>query len=190
MHGAMSYDATDALASLLTSYGYSRDQLIDRLSGLTDDEYRWEPVPGCWTVTPTNEGWTATNDPEADPAPFTTIAWRLWHLWDCFESYSERAFDSRASGMPYDRFVGSAIEAVALVRRAIDHFVSELQASGADVIEPLGPAFGPFAERNRIDLGLHSLRELNAHGAEIALLRDLWRTSEATDPAAGSEAVT
>ncbi|MEM9565660.1 MAG: DinB family protein [Actinomycetota bacterium] len=174
----MSYDVTDALASVLTYYDYSKGEFYDRLGGLTDGEYWWEPVPGCWTVTPTDDGWTAANDPEADPAPFTTIAWRLWHLWDCFESYSERAFDSRASGMPYDRFVGSAVEAVALVRRAIDHFVAELEASGPDAAEPLGPDFGPFAERNRIDLGLHAMRELQSHGAEIALLRDLWRTSE------------
>jgi len=170
----MSYAATDALESLRTAYGFSRSQILDRLDGLTDEEYFWEPVPGCWTVTAVADGWTAANDPTADPAPVTTIAWRLWHLWDCFESYSERAFDTRDSGMPYDRFVGSAIEAITLVRRAVDHFTAGLDDLGPRVVEPLGPAFGPFAERNAIDLGLHSLRELQSHGAEIGLLRDLW----------------
>lgn len=170
----MSYDATDALASLLSTYGASRDQLLDRLSGLSVEEYFWEPVPGCWTVDQTNDGWTAANDPEADPAPVTTIAWRLWHIWDCFESYSERAFGTRDSGMPYDRFVGTPIEAVALVRRAVDHFIAALEATGPAAADPLGPAFGPFAERNHIDLGLHAMRELQSHGAEIGLLRDLW----------------
>ena len=93
----MSYDVTDALASVLTSYEYSRGELYGRLVGLTDDEYWWEPVPGCWTVTPTDDGWAASNDPEADPAPFTTIAWRLWHIFDCVESYSDRAFGTRAT---------------------------------------------------------------------------------------------
>ena len=27
-----------------------RDQLRPRLSGLTDDEYFWQPVPDCWTI--------------------------------------------------------------------------------------------------------------------------------------------
>ena len=26
------------------------DRLRRRLEGLTDDEYFWEPAPGCWTV--------------------------------------------------------------------------------------------------------------------------------------------
>ena len=68
-----------ALEAALVSWDYSAGVLLDRLQGLTDDEYFWEPVPGCWTVTRDDEGWAATNDPEADPAPFTTIAWRLWH---------------------------------------------------------------------------------------------------------------
>ncbi len=170
----MRYTATDALDSLRTSYEFSRTQIFDRLDGLTDEEYFWEPVPGCWTLTAEPDGWSAVNDPHADPAPVTTIAWRLWHLWDCFESYSERAFGTRDSGMPYDRFVGSPIEAITLVRRAVDHFTAGLDDLGPRIVEPLGPAFGPFAERNAIDLGLHSLRELQSHGAEIALLRDLW----------------
>lgn len=170
----MSYTATDALDSLVTTYDVSREQFLARLAGLTVEEYFWEPVPGCWTVEADGDGWTAANDPAADPAPVTTIAWRLWHLWDCFESYSERAFDTRDSGMPYDRFVGSPIEAVALVRRAVDHFVTGLQDLGPGIVEPIGPAFGPFAERDHLDLGLHALRELQSHGAEIGLLRDLW----------------
>jgi len=29
-----------------------RHQLRPRLAGLTDDEYRWEPVAGAWNVRP------------------------------------------------------------------------------------------------------------------------------------------
>ena len=29
-----------------------REQLRPRLNGLTDEEYFWEPVPGCWNVRP------------------------------------------------------------------------------------------------------------------------------------------
>jgi hypothetical protein len=31
---------------------YWREQLRPRLNGLTDEEYRWEPVPGMWSVRP------------------------------------------------------------------------------------------------------------------------------------------
>ena len=39
---------------------------------------------------------------------------------------------------------------------------------------PLGPSWGDAAERTRLDLALHAERELVHHGAEIALLRDLY----------------
>src|SRR5919112_6145999 len=66
-------------------------QLRPRLDGLTDDEYFWEPVPWAWSVRP-----RGTSDapvqvgagdltidfamPQPEPAPFTTIAWRLGHI--------------------------------------------------------------------------------------------------------------
>src|SRR6476469_9158411 len=65
--------------------------LRPRLEGLTDEEYRWEPAPGAWSIRPRGSGvspapigsgrWErddAPDDPE--PAPLTTIAWRLAHI--------------------------------------------------------------------------------------------------------------
>src|SRR6266702_3891883 len=65
-----------------------RSHLRPRLAGLTDDEYFWEPVPGCWNLrkrgTPTDTTTVGAGDylyefvdPEPDPPPVTTIAWRL-----------------------------------------------------------------------------------------------------------------
>ncbi len=53
-----------------------------RLTGLTDEEYLWEPVGDCWTLHPTDDG-LALNDhawPPPRPSPFATIAWRLCHI--------------------------------------------------------------------------------------------------------------
>jgi len=68
-----------------------REQLRPRLNGLTDEEYRWEPVPGAWNA------------------------------------------------------------------------------------RPCGPAEGPWAEASMAELVFHINREMLHHGAEIALLRDLYR---------------
>jgi hypothetical protein len=32
------------------------NQLRPRLDGLTDEEFLWEPVPGCWSIRPRGEG--------------------------------------------------------------------------------------------------------------------------------------
>lgn len=52
--------------------------LRPRLEGLTDDEYFWQPVPNCWTVR--RDGGIDFAYPPPEPAPFTTIAWRLAHV--------------------------------------------------------------------------------------------------------------
>jgi hypothetical protein len=52
------------------------------LQTLTDEEYLWEPVPGCWSIRPTGPGGRGEIEqtwPDPDPAPVTTIAWRLSH---------------------------------------------------------------------------------------------------------------
>lgn len=68
--------------NLLSLSDYSFQRTRARLEGLTDDEYLWEPVAGCWTIRPQSDGryradWAV---PLAGTGPFTTIAWRLWHL--------------------------------------------------------------------------------------------------------------
>lgn len=43
------------------------------------------------------------------------------------------------------------------------------------LLRPLGPRGGPFAEHSLAALVAHLNREAMAHGAEICLLRDLYR---------------
>jgi hypothetical protein len=63
-----------------------RKNLRPRLDGLTDEEYFWEPVRGCWSIRPHGTStapmsagsgeWTVDfASPDPVPAPVTTIAW-------------------------------------------------------------------------------------------------------------------
>src|SRR5689334_17322209 len=85
----MDIDWNDQLVDQLDWHWHN--QLRPRLAGITDDEYFWEPVPGCWSVRRRGEGsapvqvgageWLIDwGYPEPTPAPVTTIAWRLAHL--------------------------------------------------------------------------------------------------------------
>jgi hypothetical protein len=47
--------------------------------------------------------------------------------------------------------------------------------SDEEFMRPIGPAEGPFAEEPMAALIVHINREALHHGAEIALLRDLYR---------------
>ncbi|MFE0025609.1 DinB family protein [Amycolatopsis sp. NPDC059021] len=162
-----------------------RERLRPRLAGLTDAEYFWEPVSGCWTVRPrrTGEelgGGRFTVDyaaPAPEPPPVTTIAWRLAHL--TVHVLGKRA-DTQFGGPPvqYDTFpyAGDAATALEQFDRAYAAWSAGMRALGpSELRRPAGPAEGPFAGRPLASLILHIHREVIHHGAEIALLRDLYR---------------
>lgn len=76
----------DATAgSLITTLDYVWARLTGRLTGLTDQEYFWEPVAGCWSLRQDDEGrWQLDGGggggPAPDPVAVTTIAWRIGHM--------------------------------------------------------------------------------------------------------------
>jgi len=41
---------TDRLGLLLDQFDHAREMAEVRLTGLGDEEFRWEPVPGCWSL--------------------------------------------------------------------------------------------------------------------------------------------
>jgi hypothetical protein len=105
----------------------------------------------------------------------TTIAWRLAHV--TVGCLGQRAA-SHFGGPPvsYDACPGTADEALARLDAA---YVSWAQGvRGLDeraLAEPVGAAEGPWADVPMATLVLHINRELIHHGAELALLRDLYR---------------
>jgi hypothetical protein len=160
-------------------------RLQTRFEGLTDAEYLWEPAPGCWSIRPRQDGtWRADWPlPRPDLEPFTTIAWRLWHLIDMYgEDRAPNWLGVAAQGPPIglDDPRGTppptAAGALALLAQAHDRWDAHLAlASEASLGEEVGPVGGGYAHRSKAAYVLHMLDEFIHHGAEISLLRDLWR---------------
>lgn len=162
-------------------------QLRPRLKGLTDEEYLWEPVPGSWSVRPRGTGsapvQAGSGDftidfafPEPEPAPVTTIAWRLGHLVvGVLGARNAAHFDGPPcdyDGWPY---AGTADAALTQLDEAYARWVDGVRALGeVGLARPCGPAEGPFADLPLAALVLHINREVIHHGAEVALLRDLY----------------
>ena len=115
-------------------------------------------------------------DPDPVPAPVTTIAWRCWHIAvDCLDSYSSRLFGATGTGLTGLDWVGTATEAQAMLAAAWSVFRAGVVGWGDDGLwSLLGPAWGPYAEHTNLALAIHAQREVIHHGAEIALLRDLY----------------
>jgi hypothetical protein len=162
-----------------------------RLEGLSDEEYLWEPAPGCWTIRPRPDGrWLADWPlPRPEVEPFTTIAWRLWHLIDMYgEERAPRWLDLPPQGPPIGQDdpggapPPTAAEALAVLDRAHDRWDAHLHLADDDrLAQAIGPVAGPqYADRTRAAYVLHMLDEFVHHGAEVALLRDLWRWQRTT----------
>jgi hypothetical protein len=155
-------------------------QMVGRLDGLSDAEYLWEPVDGCWTVRAREDG-SVTVDGEGerdrDPPPVTTIAWRLWHIGvDCLDAYSERLLGRTGASVSGDAWHLEAAAAVEDLERSWRCFRGGLGDLAAEQWwEQLGDDWGPWSRHSVLDLAVHALHEIAHHGAEVALLRDLYR---------------
>ncbi|MBV9952407.1 MAG: DinB family protein [Acidimicrobiia bacterium] len=158
------------------------------LDGLTDEEYFWEPVDGCWSVRPRAEARTevvgGAGDlvaefayPEPVPAPVTTIAWRLAHLRvGVFGQRNTSHFGRDPIDYATAVYAGDAATALAELDEEYARWIKGVGELGLEgLARPVGPAEGPWAEHPYAELILHINREAIHHGAEILLLRDLYR---------------
>lgn len=160
-------------------------QARPRLAGLTDEEYRWEPVPGCWNIRPRGSGTFAevgTGDwvidfafPEPSPPPVTTIAWRLAHvIVGVFGERNARYFGGPAISYPDYDYPGSAAEALSALDEGYEIWIKGVHGLDADALGEPCREWG-YESSPMLALVLHIHREVIHHLAEVALLRDLWR---------------
>ena len=131
--------------------------LRPRLDGLTDEEYFWEPVPGCWTVRPDAAGNYRVDQGQAtDPPPVTTIAWRMMHIAvGCFVTRSSTFFGDGSVGDDADMFdprhvpadlPHTAEEAVAFLDDSYREWHGHVSRLGeAGLSAPLGPKGAYFS---------------------------------------------
>ena len=159
--------------------------LRPRLEGLTDDEYLWEPVDGCWSIRQGEDGrWRMETSGKRD-GPITTIAWRMAHV-------SVGIFGTRAStffgdgSVPDDADMfdarhepaslpATAADGIALLENNYRWWRDGISAlDEAGLAKPLGPKGNMFAKDPMAALILHLNREAMHHGGEIGLMRDLY----------------
>lgn len=182
----MHLDITAALVDQIDWHWHQ--QLRPRLDGLTDAEYLWEPVAGSWNVRRKSEStadfkpgageWTVDFVyPEPVPAPVTTIAWRLVHiLVGVLGARLAGHFGAEPCDYEHYDYPGTADDALRRLDDLYGRWIEGVSSwTAADLEVPMGELEPPqFADEPRATLVLHINRELIHHGAEIALLRDLY----------------
>lgn len=172
----------EAKQGLLSMSDHVFQRTRGRLDGLEDEEYVWEPVPACWSVRRRSDG-THRIDHAVRPefSPFTTVAWRLWHLTCCYGQRKNAtwlgvAMDAGGRFEMDAEVPATAAAALSCLEDAHGHWRAVVDAlSDDDLDTPLGPGAGPYAEQKKTGFVLHMLDEFIHHGAELGVLRDLWR---------------
>lgn len=159
---------------------------------MTDDEYHFSPAPDerTWGVRPRGTGLAAVQGgsgdftiefafPEPDPAPLTTIAWRIGHV---VVGVLGARWHSHFGGPPHDYmthdYAGNAAGGLAQLDTVYAGWMDGVRGLDAEALAaPVGPDEGPWADAPMAMLVLHINREVIHHGAEMCLLRDLYATT-------------
>ena len=162
---------------LRRAWDISADRLEERCRGLSTDELLWEPVPGCWNLVPDPQapgGWSYPYDfAPPRPHPVTTIGWRLVHLAADNWIYTEHAFGPGVRNFPDLPVHGTAAEVLTDWRASREPVKAWLDTADDEDLTDLRPSHlgDPLAAGEVVRI---LLDEQTHHGAEIALLRDLY----------------
>ena len=201
-------DIPPRLAPLLEQFDWGCLRLLNRMTGpqadsgngspvlvepLTTAEYRWEPVPGSWSVRRRADGpgpratvldgageWgrDSYHDQEPYPPPFTTIAWRVSHLSEMLALRADYTTGSRSLTSESYIVPATADGAVVALAAAVESWRGTLLTCDDTALDTVGHSAYPYgsdAADAFIDIVWWVNQEVLHHGAEIALLRDLYR---------------
>ncbi|PXX61094.1 DinB family protein [Nocardia tenerifensis] len=161
-------------------------QLRARLAGLTDEEYFWSPVPNAWSVRPRGTSTAPVQGgsgamtiefalPEPDPAPFTTIAWRLGHvIVGVLAARNAIHFGAPPASYETWEYAENAATALDQLDTEVDRWLTGVRGLGEARLRTSMGEREPHPELAMADLVLHIHRELIHHLSEVCLLRDLY----------------
>ena len=116
--------------------------------------------------------------PHPWPPPFTTLAWRLGHLSEMLALRADHLTGSHALTRDDYRFHGDAAGGIAAFDAAAQAWRSVLAGADEAMLDSVGLSTYPYGsdpEDAFIETAWWVNQELLHHGAEIALLRDLYR---------------
>lgn len=161
---------------------------------LTDEERLWEPVPGAWSVRRHADGpgpgatvlvgagaWGRDGGrPHPYPPPVTTIAWRLHHLTEQLLGRSDWTAGARRLTESEIVVPTDAATAVADLAGGVDAWREVLTSADDAALDEVGRSAYPDGDDGELpflDVVQWVNQEVLHHGAEIALLRDLYRAT-------------
>ena len=172
------------LAPFLAQWDYVTEVLFQRLEGLTDEEYLWEPAANVWTVREGSDGRPVPDveawDPTAAAAPPRTIAWSVGHLGaGVYEraDYLVGSHSVKGGDLEWPR---TADAGLAVLRKGLDAWRNGLEQMTDADLDTVGRSAYPGGldpTLPLIEIVWWVNKELLWHSAEIWFARDLYAAS-------------
>lgn len=168
------------LAPLLAQFDTSVAALRERIDGVDDHEWRWEPAPRSWTVRRVDDGWRRDREDEYDPVgTVRTIAWLAGHLAEMGllrADYTDGEHDLTPSGL-CTRWPGTADDGVAFMFDGLGRWRATLSRMSDEDLDTVGRSQMPWGldpSLPLLDIVWWVNREVIHHAAEIAYVGDLY----------------
>ncbi|MBI3738211.1 MAG: DinB family protein [Chloroflexi bacterium] len=145
------------------------------LAGIRADEFAWSPINNVWHLIEQNGRWTipyAWVPPQ--PAPFTTIAWRMAHMAANKVLVLDHAFGKRQARLANLNLPADAEGMMNYLRDCHLPLRAQIeQLNDADLATPRYTEWGEQRPTERIIVSaiLHDME----HGAQIATVREFYR---------------
>ena len=168
------------LAPFLAQWDYITGVLFERLDGLTDEEYVWEPADNVWTVrlidgrpTPDSEVWA----PTGGSAPPRTLAWSLGHLGDGLMTRADWLVGSHTLKGGDLTWPMTAAEGIEFARAGIGAWRDGLAQMTDEDLDTVGRSAYPDGldpTLPLIEIVWWVSKELLFHVGEIWYVRDLY----------------
>jgi hypothetical protein len=170
------------LAPFLAQWDYIVEVLRERVAGLTDEEYLWEPAPDCWTVRPGPDGrgipdaetWAPTGEGGTPPR---TLAWSIGHLaTGVFQraDYLVGSHSVKSSELVWPMTADDGVEAMFAGLSAWRDGLDQMTDTDLDTVGRSANPDGLDPTLPLIEIVWWVNKELIFHAAEIWYARDLY----------------
>jgi hypothetical protein len=172
------------LAPFLAQWDYFYGVLLERLEGLTDEEYLWEPAPTVLTVRmvdgrpkPDRMGL----EPSGAVAPPRTLAWSIGHLGDgCWHraDYLTGGHSIQPGDLTWPMTAHEGVEFMQEGCRRWRSGLDQMTEADLDTVGRSAFPWGLDPELPLIEIVWWVNKELIYHASEIWLLRDIYAARE------------
>jgi hypothetical protein len=172
------------LAPFLAQWDYMTGVLAQRLDGLSDEEYLWEPAPGSWSVRQGEDGRVKADAEVWAPdgtavTPPRTLAWSIGHLASGVAQRADWLTGShslRSADVSWYLEAHQGVEALNAALRAWRDGLTTMTDTDLDTIGRSAYPDGLDPQLPLLDIVWWVNKELLFHAGEIWLVRDLYGT--------------